>query len=162
MIKICKNLYIGNEEDYEFKVKNNPNWMVVHACKEPYHRTLLGYSGRGAPKNHPEYLIARRGNRLFLNLVDADSSDYIPKEIIDAALHFIQESISVGKSCLVHCNQGESRSPSIGLLYMVKEGKLPIISFPATESEFRKIYPAYNPKPGIREFIMNNWKIYAN
>jgi len=161
MIEIYKNLYIGHEQDYENKVKNQQEWRVVHACKEPYHRQLIGYTGRGAPKNHPEYLIARRENRLFLNLVDADSPDYIPKEIIDAALEFIHESLSAGKPCLVHCNQGESRSPSIGLLHMARHGHLPIMNLSSAESEFRKLYPAYNPKSGIRGFIMKYWSIYA-
>ena len=37
-----------------------------------YHRQALGYRSRGAPKDHPEYLVARRGNRLILNIVDAN------------------------------------------------------------------------------------------
>ena len=161
MIEICKNLFIGNEQDYEFKVKNQQKWQVVHACKEPYHRKLLGYSGRGAPKSNPEYLIARRENKLFLNIVDADSPDYIPKEIIDAALEFIHKSLSDDIPCLVHCNQGESRSPSIGLLYMAREGQLPVMDLKSAELEFRKIYPVYNPKSGIRGFIVKYWNTYV-
>lgn len=161
MIEIYKNLYIGNQHDYEINVSNKSDWCIIHACKEPYHRALLGYTGRGAPKNHPEYLIAKRNNRLFLNIVDADSPDYIPKEIIDSALVFIEESLLAGKSCLVHCNLGESRSPSIGLLYMLSKGLLPKSTLPMAEEEFKKIYPAYNPKMGIRGFIMRYWNDYV-
>ncbi|WP_411823658.1 dual specificity protein phosphatase family protein [Leptospira sp. 'Mane'] len=124
MIQIRPNLFIGNEQDYEMKIKSQHDWNVVHACKEPYHRNLLGYSGRGAPKAHPEYLIARRENRLFLNLVDADDPNYIPKEIIDSAIAFMDESLLSGQNCLVHCNQGESRSPSLGLLYLAAKERL--------------------------------------
>lgn len=162
MIEIFKNLYVGNEHDYNSNVCHKPDWNVVHACKEPYHRSLLGYKGRGAPKDHPEYLIAKRGNRLYLNLVDADTPDYIPKEIIDAALNFIHESLSSNQVCLVHCNQGESRSPSIGILYLIWTGQISTTNFNTAESEFRKLYPAYNPKPGIRGFIQKNWDIYVN
>ena len=84
MIGVFPNLFVGTQQDYELNVKSQPGWMVVHACKEPYHRQELGYTSQGAPKNHPEYLIARRGNRLILNLVDAPDPRYIPKEIIDA------------------------------------------------------------------------------
>lgn len=63
MIEVAKNLFVGNQNDYENLVKLRNDFSVVHACKEPYHRKVLGYSGRGAPKNHPEYLIARRGDR---------------------------------------------------------------------------------------------------
>ena len=93
MIEIFPNLFIGAAHDYEFEVKGQPDWMVIHACKEPYHRRALGYASRGAPVNHPEYLIARRENRLILNLVDADNPTYIPKEIIDAALRFINDGL---------------------------------------------------------------------
>jgi len=63
MTEIHPNLFIGNENDYEFKVKNREGWNIIHACKEPCHRQTLGYSGRGAPKGHPEYLMAKRENR---------------------------------------------------------------------------------------------------
>ncbi len=79
MILVFPHLYIGTEQDYDRRVKGMPGWMVVHACKEPYHRQLLGYKGRGAPKDHPEYLLARRGDRLYLNLVDTDDPAYNPK-----------------------------------------------------------------------------------
>jgi predicted protein tyrosine phosphatase len=160
MIEVFKNLYIGNQDDYEFNVKGNDEWAIVHACKEPYHRSLLGYTGRGAPKNHPEYLFARRNNRLFLNIVDVDSPDYIAKDIIDTALGFINEVLVNNTKCLVHCNQGESRSPSIGFLYLAANNVLSK-DFDTAENEFRKLYPTYNPKNGIRGFIINHWNEYV-
>ncbi len=160
MVEIARNLFIGNQDDYEFKVKEDGGWSVVHACKEPYHRNLLGYTGRGAPKGHPEYLLAKRESRLYLNIVDVESPDYIAKEIIDAALEFIKEALDNNKKCLVHCNQGESRSPSIGFLYLAVTGALPK-DYNNAEIEFRKIYPLYNPKNGVRGFIKNNWNEYV-
>jgi len=162
MIEIYPNLFIGNEHDYETKVRHEPGWCVVHACKEPYHRQALGYSGRAAPKNHPEYLLARRGNRLILNLVDAPDPAYIPKEIIDAALAFISTSLNAGSRVLVHCNEGCSRSASIGLLYLTKyTDRSPTDDFLAAETAFRSIYPLYNPKSGMRGFMIENWKEYT-
>lgn len=64
MIEIYKNLFIGNETDYEQSINGKLDWCIVHASKEPYHRALLSYTGRGAPKNHLEYLYAIRNNRL--------------------------------------------------------------------------------------------------
>lgn len=160
MIEIANQLFIGNQEDYELRAKGADGWSIVHACKEPYHRNLLGYTGRGAPKGHPEYLLARRENRLFLNIVDVESPDYIAREIIDAALSFIKEALSNGGKCLVHCNQGESRSPSIGLLHLAVNNLLPK-DFAKAEDEFRKLYPPYNPKNGIRSFIINHWNDYV-
>jgi predicted protein tyrosine phosphatase len=161
MIEICPGLFVGDENDYEMEVKHQAGWWVVHVCKEPYHRQLLGYRTRGAPKEHPEYLVARRANRLFLNLVDADDPAYIPKEIVDAALRFIDEGLKSGDRVLVHCNQGESRSPSLGLLYLALHTDcIPRTSLVEAEAAFRGIYPPYSPKGGMRGFLLNHWDDY--
>ncbi len=162
MIEIHPNLWIGAERDYEFSATGKPDWNVVHACKEPYHRRELGYTTRGAPRGHPEYLIANRDHRLILNLVDAPNPAYIPKEIIDAAIQFIHTSLTNGMKVLVHCNLGESRAPGIGLLYLaVYTDKLPK-EFIKAEQAFRLIYPLYNPSTGISGFLLRNWGSYIN
>jgi len=162
MREIHPNLFVGHQGDYEYQVKGQDGWAVVHACKEPYHRRLLGYRTRGAPKNHPEYLFAERGDRLYLNFVDADDPAYIPKEIVDKALKFIHEKLSGEKKVLVHCNQGESRGPGIGFLYLLRETDvLPQTSLDDALAKFRQIYPAFSPSRGISGFIAANWEEYA-
>ena len=160
MIKIYDRLFIGNQTDYEFKVRGRSGWSIIHACKEPYHRQELGYKGRSAPKNHPEYLIAKRNNRLILNLIDTDDPKYIPKIIIDEALNFIRRQLEKGRFVLVHCNQGESRSASIGLLYLAINELIPNGSLKEAEVAYKRIYPLYNPSPGIRGFIKKKWMNY--
>ncbi len=163
MIEIHPNLYIGDEHDYELTVSHESGWSVVHACKEPYHRRALGYTGRAAPRDHPEYLIARREGRLILNLVDAPTPEYIPREIIDAALEHIDAGLGAGNRVLVHCNEGRSRSAGIGLLYLAKyTDRLPGDDFIRSEEAFRSIYPPYNPKQGMRGYMMMNWNRYAS
>ena len=163
MIEVDNDLFVGDERDYEFNVSRQEGWAVVHACKEPYHRQALGYSSRGAPKNHPEYLVARRGDRLILNMVDANDPTFFAKEMIDQALDFIDEYLSKGERVLVHCNQGESRSPSIALIYLAsRTGVLPKDSLEEAETKFTTLYPRYNPKPGLREHIRQNWAQYCN
>jgi len=160
MTQIRKNLFVGNETDYEYKVKNQKGWNVIHACKEPYHRQVLGYSGRGAPKDHPEYLMAKRENRLILNLVDVENPAYIAKEIMDEALRFIDQSLVGGRKVLVHCNQGMSRSPGIGLLYLARKGIINNDSFQEAPAEFETIYPGINMADGMRGFLERNWNSY--
>jgi len=116
MIEVSPNLFVGSAADYEFKVRDQAGWCVVHACKEPYHRQALGYSGRAAPSSHPEYLVARRGDRLILNFVDASDPKYVPRELVDAALEFMHARLAEDSRVLVHCNQGESRAPTLALL----------------------------------------------
>jgi len=83
--------------------------------------------------------------------------------MIDAALDFIDEALSKDLKVLVHCDRGESRSPSIALLYMAARlGELPTDSLEAAEEKFRVIYPHYNPQPGIREHLRQNWHRYRS
>ncbi|MCY3947120.1 MAG: dual specificity protein phosphatase [Anaerolineaceae bacterium] len=162
MIEICPDLCVGDQNDYEGNVKFQEGWSVVHACKHPYHRIALGYRGNAAPKNHPEYLFARRDNRLILNMIDAEDPQYIPVELVDAAVDFIAEQLEEGKKVLVHCNQGRSRSPSIGLLYLVSHTNLvPIASLEDAEKVYGEIYPPYSPAMGIRGYMQQYWSKYA-
>ena len=62
MKEVMPGLFVGNALDYDL-VKDDPDWSVVQCAKEPWHREALGYTGRAAPREHPEYLWARRGNR---------------------------------------------------------------------------------------------------
>ena len=115
MIEVYTKLFVGSELDYEGIVSRQSGWAVVQACKDPYHRQALGYSERAAPKNHPEYLVALRGMRLILNIVDANDPAFFDKGMITQALDFIDQQHSDKLNVLVHCNQGESRGPSIAL-----------------------------------------------
>jgi hypothetical protein len=160
MKEIVHNLYIGSQDDYEQIVKQEPGWRVIHACKEPYHRDALGYKGRGAPKDSPEYFFAYRGSDLILNLVDAASPQYIPKQIIEEAIDFIDKYIKESK-ILVHCNQGQSRSAVIGLLYLHHIGEISTRDFRQAEKEYLKYYPLYEPNNGIRMFAAENWAHYG-
>jgi hypothetical protein len=113
-------------------------------------------------KTHPEYLIARRPNRLILNLIDADAPTYIPGEIIDASLAFIHENLASGRQVLVHCNQGLSRSPAIAMLYMGNyTNRLPKASFDEAFCQFCQIYPPFAPKGGVYGYLRNRWKLWS-
>ena len=59
MKEIHPNLHIGSQDDYENIVKHQDGWFVIHACKEPYHRQTLGYTGRSAPKEHQNVCDAK-------------------------------------------------------------------------------------------------------
>lgn len=154
MIEVAPRLWVGSQADYETIVRPESGWCVVHACKEPYHREALGYTGRAAPKDHPEYLVARRDNRLILNLVDVDDPKYVHTELIAAALGFIGESLAAGKRCVIHCNQGRSRAPSIAMMYLAPDLS-PV--FDDAEEKFRVRYPEYLPANGMRGFARANW-----
>jgi len=165
MIEIAPDLYVGNQANYEalglthVECKLDREWAVVHACKEPHHREMLRYTGKAAPKDHPEYLFGYRGNRLILNLVDVDDPKFVAPELVDAAMSFIRENLRAGRKVLIHCNQGRSRSPVLAMLFLA-----PLMggdgSFEDGEDRFRILYPHYDPARGMREYAKANWARY--
>lgn len=159
MIEVHSGFFVGDEAD-ERRVRGKPGWFFIHACKEPYHRQALGYTGRAAAKNHPEYLIARRKGRLILNLVDVADVNYVAAEIVDAALEAIHENLGNAK-VLLHCNQGQSRSPSIALLYMSRyTDRFAGMGVDDAVAAFRLLYPHYAPARGMADYIRLNWGRY--
>lgn len=157
MIAVCDNLFVGSQLD-EAGVRGKPDWFVISACKEPYHRDALGYTERAAPKDHPEYLIARRPGRLILNLVDAADPKYIPDEIIIAALGYLYGKLVMGSTkVLLHCNQGKSRSPTLALLYLGVFGNLRGLDYAIAVRVFKSIYPDYAPAAGMAGYAEAAW-----
>jgi hypothetical protein len=151
MIEVKHNLWVGNTND----CIGLTDFAICHAAKEPYHRQFVGYKGRSLNKDHEEYLYALRGDELALNIVDADRKEYFADSMINMALFFISFQLYFKAKVLIHCNQGQSRSPSIAMLYMRDE--LPE-DFEEAEEAFRLIYPAYKPRNGIREYVREHWK----
>lgn len=163
MIEIYPNLFVGPEKDYEEKVAYEDGWWIVHATNEPYHRRAVGYQGSAPPPDHPEYLFAFRGNRLMLNLIDAVVEVDIPREIFDTALDFIHAGLESNAKVLIHCNQGVSRSASIGLLYLHRHADILPETGYADAADFyeREIYPPFNPGRAIRYFLSRHWAEYV-
>ncbi len=170
MQQLYKNLFVGSLEEYqELDNKDAPNVRVIHAAKEPYHREYVGYEWRGAPKEHPEYLRAIRGNKIALNLVDAKESKYFDKDLIFAAVKniitFLEYNVEAQKlsnnldlqvKIYIHCNLGESRAPSLAMMTLVAMHFLPS-KYEEAKAAFLSIYPRYLPGEGIEGFMRENW-----
>ena len=157
MKEVFSNLYVGSDKDVP-KAKEK-GFAIIHAAKDGdySHRSLLKYTTMAAPKG-PEYLVAKRPDNLYLNLVDTNDPNYIPREVIDAALVFIKENLDKNHPILVHCNAGQSRAPSIAFLYLYSIGKLPAEYYKAVRT-FRQLYPDYEPAIGIKLFSQNFIKL---
>ena len=156
MTEIIPNWFVGTLSDYE-EIKNNNDFYCVIAAKEPMHRKAVGYSGRSCGKDHPEYLFAERERCLICNLVDVENPEWISPIIISKALDFIGNALDkLDRQVLVCCNQGHSRSAVIGLLYMKHKGFFKDISFEEAETQYKRIYPDYEPAGGMRGFAMQN------
>lgn len=152
MKEIFSHLYVGGDDDYE-KVKDKEDWYVVRASKEGPggHRDQLGYTERSAPKGK-DYLYVTKGRVLALNMVDADSPDFIPDDLVDHALDYASDKLRQGRKVLIACNQAESRAPGLGFLWLYMNGKLPATYHRAAHT-FRSLYPDYSPNTGIQQYV---------
>jgi len=158
MVKLLNtNLYIDAMTDPH--LINYQDWAVVHAT-QTVHYKLFGWDRKANKpnKNHPNYIYYEKDNRLSLNWVDGDASlyDWSGPETFIKVLDFIDKWIQT-KTVLIHCDQGQSRSPTLGMLYLAKRAKLiPYQSFELARTEFIKIYPHYSPS-GIADYVKNKW-----
>jgi len=93
-------------------------------------------------------------------MIDPTTGKYFENILFESSLVFIDKNLNKGKKVLIHCNQGISRSPSIGMLYLATKEKIRNVSFDLAKEDFMKIYPDYQPS-GIREFLTENWNHYV-
>lgn len=161
MQEVYHKLFVGSQEEYEDLLPEGKDTFVLHAAKEPYHRQYVGYTGKACDKNHPEYLMAVRGNKMAVNLVDAQESKYFNPDLIKDVIKKIMYLLINKKTVYIHCNQGESRAPSLALLVLLG---LHAVSedYEVAVKQFKMIYPKYNPGKGISDFLTENWTEYVN
>ena len=93
-------------------------WAIIHACKYPCHRNAVGY-GRSISPEHPNYLFIKREQNLFLNIIDPAQPLFMNPLFVES-LRFSKYYYNSGKNLLYHCNQGDSRAPSLALLQLSK------------------------------------------
>lgn len=130
------------------------NLAVVHACKHPCHRQAVGYDN-SLPSDHPHYLAIERPNHLYSNLIDPAAPLSMMKSFV-TFLDFVDRHIDKC-NVLIHCNRGESRSPTLALLYMAKRlNELPDDSYIIAAAAFRERFP-YSPGNGIVSWMSKNW-----
>ena len=153
MIEVYPNLYVGTESDCFFDERDD--WAVVHACKFPCHQKAVGYRGNLSP-THQNYLVLERGTHLFLNMIDPDTPLFKPS-LFDSALSFMDRYFPTHK-VLIHCNKGNSRAPSLALLYLSK--CIQVInseSYATAAKDFRTKFPSYQPGRGIQTYLTKHW-----
>ena len=102
MIEVYAGLFIGSQFDYKTLVAGQDGWAIVHACRS-YHQMAVGYRFLSVARGHPDYLVARRENRLALCLIDFPFTVPLRKEMILGALDFMDEMRAGGYKIMVHC-----------------------------------------------------------
>jgi hypothetical protein len=151
--QICERLFVADEGSCR---PGSAELAVVHACKSPCHQRAVGYRGNLSPQ-HPDYLVRRQPYDLYLNIIDPP----VPLFKIETFVQFLvfaAEHYDRGASILIHCNQGESRAPTLALLFLAKHLRtIPAGSLYAAQAEFAPLCPEYQPGKGIQRFLETNW-----
>lgn len=159
MKEIYPDIFIGNELDY-YSIQAERNWAILHCCKNPFHCQFVGYRGN-LPSTHPDYALKRRGNEMALNLVDMDrfSESYLGfnRNMFATAFSFLDEYRIQGYKILIHCNQGESRGPTMGLLYIARLGAFHYAGFDESVQKLKAMYPIYMPRRNIYMTVQCLW-----
>ena len=162
IIKLYPKLYIGSDNDCDYtnntEFQQEFSWATIHACKT-CHQKALGYHG-SMNNRDPNYLIFEKLDNLFLNMIDPETPllAMYTNPIMHAALNFIEIKLKE-HDVLIHCNQGQSRAPSIALLYLAKRTDvLPDGSFGEAKAGFTRIYPQYKPSEGIVSYLKTHWE----
>ncbi|MFH1679083.1 MAG: hypothetical protein ABIH26_00385 [Candidatus Eisenbacteria bacterium] len=147
-------LFVGDDVDCR---SGSGEWAVVHACKSPCHQRAVGYRGSLSP-HHPNYLVLERGGDLYLNMIDPPVPLFMPP-LFTSFLAFASRHSKSGKKILIHCNLGESRAPSLALLFLAKcTGMISNDSYAAARAEFVPLCPGYTPGLGIQMYLTQHWR----
>ncbi len=153
MHKIHDRLFVGSEADCR---PGSNQLAVVHACKSPCHQRAVGYSGTLA-RDHPHYLGFRQPFDLYLNIIDPP----VPLFQSDTFARFFAFAAgqdAAARPLLIHCNQGQSRSPTLALLFLALHRKaLPGASYAEARAAFAAMYPEYRPGTGLQQFVTSHW-----
>jgi predicted protein tyrosine phosphatase len=153
-------LFVGTKEEYSLAVQqgmkivcalNRANGFVTH-------QSIVGWHGRGCPPTSPHYLFKRDANAIYLNMIDGEDPKYVNDSMINSALDFMHQHLLQGNEVFVYCSLGESRSPSIALMYLLEHGL--IEKSAETMRIFKEdFYPNYKVKDGNRLYIKRRWGI---
>jgi hypothetical protein len=147
IVEVKHNLFVSDIEGC--KKGLNKSDAIIHACRFPCHQKLIG----AVNNQHPNYLFYETEKDLYLNIIDPEEPLFF-KETFNTALSFIERHIEKRK-VIIHCNNGQSRSPTIAMLYMF--GNLP---YREAQDKFSEIYPYYDPGYGIDWYMKLNWNIF--
>lgn len=160
MIAITDKIHIGTDRHCSFG--SSDDWAIIHACKHPCHVKAVGYKGN-LSKHHPNYLILEKDKHLVLNMVDMERELHpaFTNPIMEASMNFIGKYIDDNK-ILIHCNQGQSRSPSIAMVHLAKSGVISNSSFTNAAKEFKEMYQPYLPGKGVAAYMNRNWEYLMN
>lgn len=152
------NIFVGTKEEHDVARFYGMDIVCALNRCDGYvsHQSVVGWKGRGCNPENEHYLYKETDDGIYLNMVDAKDPKYFNDKMIDAALAFMDSRIGRGDSIFVYCSKGESRSPSLVLMWLLSKGNLPDVDdvFDYFKGNY---YPGYNPGDGVKDYIKKRW-----
>jgi predicted protein tyrosine phosphatase len=150
-------LYVGTKEEYDTAIEKNMKIVCALNRANGYvtHQSIVGWSGKGCNKDSPYYLFKETDDAIYLNMIDGAKPEYVNDHMINAALKFIKSSLKNGSTVFIYCSLGESRSPSLALMYLLENQ---LIDKENAIKVFRDdFYSKYSPNLGNLGYIEKRW-----
>jgi len=146
MIQVGSLILVGDSVD-----ASHGHRPLVSAC-QTWHYRRNGWTVKDRPeRTDPNYLLHDDDGWLTLNWVDgpAELFDWGGAEMWRRAFAFLDRMAAKDTATLIHCDQGQSRAPTLAYAYLAsREG--------ISEDAFRQVYPDWTPG-GIWEWLQANW-----
>lgn len=153
-------LFVGGKEEYNTARQNGMKIVCALNRANGFvtHQSVVGWQGRGCNTDNPYYLFKREDDAIYLNMIDADDPKYVNDEMINPALEFIHHHLNVGNKVFIYCSLGESRSPSIALMYLLEYNLIEknVNTFTTFRNNY---YPNFYPKNGNLLYMKKRWGI---
>ena len=143
------NLFIVNKEDGG--EINKGDFVIIHACKSYFDQIPKSNTYKKNIK------IRELNEELFLNWIDLPEASDFDIDTFNLALEWIKENYTSSRQILIHCDWGQSRSPTLTMVFMAKILKILPDNFYDALKEFKVLYPEYVTPSGISKFVKVNW-----
>ena len=148
MIQILNSsLSFGSSESY-CSLGNKADYTVVHFCKSFFEKHANSNKILSIQKNIYEYKC-----ELYVNIIDESDPSYFKLEIFKDVITWLNAREKV----FIHCDYGQSRSPSLCMLYGSKVLKVLPKDFLDCIRVMKSIQPDFVTPSGITKFLKKNW-----
>lgn len=155
MHEVFPRIHIGALSDC---VPGTADHLVIHACKAPCHKRRVGYATTVA-RDHPQYLFVDDEWELFLNLIDPRIPLFRPESFW--AIRAFLKRHGDHSPVLIHCNQGESRAPTVALLCAQWRHHGTWDSWGHAKEAMTARYPRFHPGAGLDRFMEDQWTTFT-
>jgi hypothetical protein len=157
MFKLAEKLYLAQCNESQGLLRQG--YSLIYSCHWP-----CAHSRH--KKDLPQCIGIKKGLKangenqsVFIDITNLEIPNYSVEQF-NLHLNLIDQVLKRDEVVLIS-ERGESRAPSLALLWMAFRGKMiSSSSFAAARSDFTRLYPKYVPWPGWVIFFEQEWDAF--